>query len=76
MTREQLLTLKRQKLLLLKSKYDLKTFLRLHFEIHKGMEFFENWHIDYLCKILESTLPRKTALWVTSRNPHQAKRQA
>ncbi len=59
MTREQLLTLKRQKLLLLKSKYDLKTFLRLHFEIHKGMEFFENWHIDYLCKILESTLPRK-----------------
>lgn len=61
MTREQLLALKRQKLLLLKAKYDLKAFLRLHFEIHKGMEFFENWHIDYLCKILEATLPIKNS---------------
>ena len=58
-TKEQLLELKRKKLLLLKARYDLKSFVKLHFEIHKGAEFFENWHIDYLCKILESTLPTR-----------------
>lgn len=39
---------------------DLKSFLKLKWERFNKMPFLDNWHFDYLCKILEQTLPQKT----------------
>lgn len=39
---------------------DLKTFLKLKWQRYNKAEFLDNWHFDYLCKILEHTLPFKT----------------
>ncbi|WP_104694763.1 terminase large subunit domain-containing protein [Helicobacter equorum] len=49
--------LKKEKLIRLKAKIDFKTFMRLKFERFERKEFHDNWHIDYLCKVLEHTLP-------------------
>lgn len=37
---------------------DLKSFLKLKWERFNQMPFLDNWHFDYLCKILQNTLPR------------------
>lgn len=36
---------------------DLKTFLSLRWERHNHETLHQNWHIDYLCKVLQHTLP-------------------
>ncbi|MGI0406580.1 hypothetical protein ACRE1U_04645 [Helicobacter himalayensis] len=56
-TKEQLLRLRLEKLLTLKARYDLKTFLLLKWQRYKQAPSNDNWHISYLCKVLESTLP-------------------
>ena len=37
---------------------DLKTFLKLKWARFNQMPFLDNWHFDYLCKLLESTMPQ------------------
>lgn len=39
-----------------KARRDLKTFLRLKWERYNQQPMMDNWHIDYICKILSSTL--------------------
>lgn len=39
------------------AKRDLKAFLLLKWERFNKKPFIDNWHYDYLCKILENTLP-------------------
>lgn len=39
-----------------RAKRDLKTFLRLKWERYNQQPMMDNWHIDYICKILSSTL--------------------
>ncbi len=40
-----------------KAKKDFKSFVLLKWERYEKKPFMDNWHYDYLCKILESTLP-------------------
>lgn len=40
------------------AKKDLKTFLLLKWQRFNKKPFIDNWHYDYLCKILENTLPQ------------------
>lgn len=35
---------------------DLKTFLRLKWARFNQMPFLDNWHFDYLCQVLQSTM--------------------
>ena len=44
---------------------DLYSFIKLKWERYNNAPFMEGWHIQYLCKILESTLPEND---VTSGN--------
>ena len=39
-----------------KAKKDFKSFVLLKWERYEKKPFMDNWHYDYLCKILESTL--------------------
>lgn len=39
------------------AKQDLKTFLLLKWERFNKKPFLDSWHYDYLCKILQNTLP-------------------
>lgn len=39
---------------------DLKTFILLKWQRYEQKEFLDNWHFDYLSKILESTIPKTT----------------
>lgn len=39
------------------AKRDFKTFVLLKWERYEQKPFLDNWHYDYLCKILEATLP-------------------
>ncbi|TLD94632.1 hypothetical protein LS71_009265, partial [Helicobacter jaachi] len=41
-----------------KARRDLKYFLTLKWERYEQKPFLDNWHIDYLCKVLEHTLPK------------------
>ncbi|STP13791.1 phage uncharacterized protein, putative [Helicobacter cinaedi] len=41
----------------IKAKKDFKSFVLLKWERYEKKPFMDNWHYDYLCKILESTLP-------------------
>lgn len=38
---------------------DLKAFLLLKWERYNRAHFLDNWHFDYICKVLEHTLPQK-----------------
>ena len=40
-----------------KAKKDFKSFVLLKWERYEKKPFMDNWHYDYLCKILEHTLP-------------------
>ena len=42
----------------IKAKKDFKSFVLLKWERYEKKPFMDNWHYDYLCKILESTLPK------------------
>ena len=42
----------------IKAKKDFKSFVLLKWERYEKKSFMDNWHYDYLCKILESTLPK------------------
>lgn len=41
----------------IKAKKDFKSFVLLKWERYEKKPFMDNWHYDYLCKILEHTLP-------------------
>ncbi|CAM3303728.1 hypothetical protein [Helicobacter labetoulli] len=49
---------------------DLYSFLKLKWERYNNAPFMEGWHIQYLCKILESTLPNDCPKLNHSENPH------
>lgn len=51
--------LQREQLIRLKAQQDLKTFLSLKFERYNNTPLLDNWHIDYVCKVLEQTLPQE-----------------
>ena len=53
---------KKELLLRAKAKKDLKTFVLLKWARYEQKPFLDNWHYDYLCQILESTLPEHSAL--------------
>ncbi|EDP6841285.1 hypothetical protein GN629_08835, partial [Campylobacter upsaliensis] len=36
---------------------DLKSFLKLKWARFNNMPFLDNWHFDYLCQILQRTMP-------------------
>ncbi|BDB63986.1 hypothetical protein T36_0433 [Helicobacter cinaedi] len=42
----------------IRAKKDFKSFVLLKWERYEKKPFMDNWHYDYLCKILESTLPQ------------------
>ena len=42
----------------IRAKKDFKSFVLLKWERYEKKPFMDNWHYDYLCKILESTLPK------------------
>lgn len=50
---------------------DLYTFVKLKWERYNKAHFMDNWHIEYLCKILESTLPRSQTLSQYSQELHK-----
>nr|WP_236096922.1 terminase family protein [Helicobacter magdeburgensis] len=41
----------------IRAKKDFKSFVLLKWERYEKKPFMDNWHYDYLCKILEHTLP-------------------
>ena len=43
---------------------DLYSFVKLKWERYNNAPFMEGWHIHYLCKILESTLPDDSTLGI------------
>ena len=45
----------------IKAKKDFKSFVLLKWERYEKKPFMDNWHYDYLCKILESTLPNNNS---------------
>ncbi|RDU51627.1 hypothetical protein CQA49_09345 [Helicobacter sp. MIT 00-7814] len=49
--------LQKEFLLRQKARLDFKTFVLLKWERYNNTPFLDNWHYDFLCKMLESTTP-------------------
>lgn len=47
----------------LNARRNLKDFVLLKWERYNKAPFLDNWHYDYLCKVLESTLPQDTTYY-------------
>lgn len=63
--------LKKESILRARARLDFKSFVLLKWERYNKSHFLDNWHYDFICKVLESTLPNPPQLNPAQPNPAQ-----
>lgn len=61
--------LKKESILRARARLDFKSFVLLKWERYNKSHFLDNWHYDFICKVLESTLPNPPQLNPAQPNP-------